>query len=582
VEANESLLSDSQGGQGGGGLRHARDRRLRRLADTPTNFNMDGKLAATEIKQCAAAMYKHLLTEAPEFFSSKQAENGLPSLRWITGLHSPALICYLVGLVKGDYDMRELDLRGVEWKRDELALIAQNLRGLDRLNLSDASPESGLESRDLISLIERCKFLRHLELDRCPPGSVDDSVAAALGEHCSDLRCVSFSSDKSVSDIGVVEMVKRCTSITHLDVSHCESISDISLGHIGRNCQRLKELRVGWCIQITNKGVYSFAQTANPKMLTVLDLSACRKLTDDGVIGLSESLVNLEELSLYYCNKVTDAGIKQAMHCLLQLKKVNLGDLYQITSMPFFFDAIEDGRPVADAKMLTGLTHVDLSDCNLVTDDAVIEMSRRARFLHSLNLTGCGKLTDASVLGITLDNVTGVPRGEQLLDLDLGFCPHLTDAAVLALSSSCKLLQRLNLSGCTHVTHSSLVKLFKGCPGLQDLGIAHMRSVTDETIRAMCDELWIEHLDVSYCSALTDGTLGMLADNFTCLLELNVSWCRKLTDVGLEALVESYTLMQKLECAACDLFTDEMLERLRAKCDKLVVTGARVRERAGT
>lgn len=59
----------------------------------------------------------------------------------------------------------------------------------------------------------------------------------------------------------------------------------------------------------------------------VTDLSACRKIGDDGIIGVSERLTNLTELNVYYCNKITDRGCLAITHNLILLNTLNLADL---------------------------------------------------------------------------------------------------------------------------------------------------------------------------------------------------------------------------------------------------------------
>jgi len=56
-------------------------------------------------------------------------------------------------------------------------------------------------------------------------------------------------------------------------------------------------------------------------------LSACRKIGDDGIIGVSERLTNLTELNVYYCNKITDRGCLAITHNLILLNTLNLADL---------------------------------------------------------------------------------------------------------------------------------------------------------------------------------------------------------------------------------------------------------------
>ena len=64
--------------------------------------------------------------------------------------------------------------------------------------------------------------------------------------------------------------------------------------------------------------------------MTVLSLSGCSKITDDGVEVLSENLRQLKSLDLSWCSRITDASLEYIACDLCLLEELTL-DRYDLT-----------------------------------------------------------------------------------------------------------------------------------------------------------------------------------------------------------------------------------------------------------
>lgn len=72
-----------------------------------------------------------------------------------------------------------------------------------------------------------------------------------------------------------------------------------------------------------------------------------------------------------------------------------------------------------------------------------------------LNVSGCRSLSDRS-----LSKIGGGPvGGMNLTSVDISECVFASDAVVLSLSCHCPLLRHLNLSGCVRITDASIETL---------------------------------------------------------------------------------------------------------------------------
>ncbi|XP_039195980.1 F-box and leucine-rich protein 22 [Crotalus tigris] len=81
---------------------------------------------------------------------------------------------------------------------------------------------------------------------------------------------------------------------------------------------------------------------------------------------------------------------------------------------------------------------------------------------------------------------------------------HLVNEFLLQVSNRCPSLRSLKLSGCGHVTDDSIVLLLKSCPGLRTLQLENCVLITDQTLEAVAfhaDSLQTLHVD--FCRNIT-------------------------------------------------------------------------------
>ena len=154
--------------------------------------------------------------------------------------------------------------------------------------------------------------------------------------------------------------------------------------------------------------------------------------------------------------------------------------------------------------------------------------------LGALNLSNASHLTDLAVARIRY----GAP---YLHSLDLSNCGRLTDESILHVSSLVSLRQ-LSLAGSSWIRDSSISILSTGCSNIVKLSLCDCKLLTDEAMDTLARSgpPSLEELDISRCTLLTDSTLKHLARAQTIQLSsLSVGGCLKMTDVGLIPYVSS-------------------------------------------
>jgi len=86
-------------------------------------------------------------------------------------------------------------------------------------------------------------------------------------------------------------------------------------------------------------------------------------------------------------------------------------------------------------------------------------------------------------------------------------------------------LETVNLSGCILVTDKGMLTLSTKCGHVKSLGVSYVKRLTDQALCTMADYLWLEELDISGCSSVTDDGVEVLVLEFAGMVKLDLSSC---------------------------------------------------------
>ena len=528
------------------------------IADLPTAFSLYGEGTSNTRIQVAADVYRTVVKERPNFFSR------VIDLQWLFEIKTPAMVVYLVNEVKDGADLRDVDLSvAPNATCDEMERLSDYVRDVMNLSLVNCRPVDAT----LQTIVSRCHYLRHLNLAGCT--SISNEACTIMSKNCQALESLSLDGCRDISDEGLSDLALRCTRMENLNLNHLHLLTDNSLTALGETCHRLRDFSMCWMPSVTDRGMFTFATYCNATALTRLDISACRKIGDDGIMGIAERMTNLTDLNMYYCNKITDRGCLGVTHNLWRLERLVLNDLYQLTDRSFHFDREGDGRPAVDAHMLEAITELDITDCNRITDFGLASISARCTRLTKLCVSGVTRLTERGAELLAREPINGEARGDKLEILNLTFCQLLGDKAIGLFAPGLGNLAHINLTGCTKVSDEGIKMLTECCPCIQILNISHCRLVTDRAMFLVSQEFWVEGLDISYCPRISDEGVCMVLRSSPGILSLNVAWCRKLTDRTVEQLMENCKSLKTFNITALENITSDAISALKGT-NKLV------------
>ncbi|KAI0501725.1 hypothetical protein KFK09_016670 [Dendrobium nobile] len=272
------------------------------------------------------------------------------------------------------------------------------------------------------------------------------------------------------------------------------------------------------------------------KNLRRLSLSRSRpnvfgRVTDIGILVLTEGLRGLESIRLEGFSKVTDAGYISILQSFKNLKRFEVINGYLLSDLAFH-----------DLSFLSGsLVEVVLISCHLLTSETAESLSL-CKNLELLDLGGCKSIADRGLNSISILS--------KLTSLDLSGA-DITDSGLSALGLGRSPIVTLCLRGCRRVGDRGFKKLFKKgsviTETLSKLDLGYLPGVSDETVARivkMCRE--ITNLCIRSCFFVTDASiraLGLMPDiegRRRSIKRLDIYGCSRLSSDSIELFSHPY------------------------------------------
>ncbi|XVF66346.1 hypothetical protein PTKIN_Ptkin10aG0027900 [Pterospermum kingtungense] len=296
---------------------------------------------------------------------------------------------------------------------------------------------SNVTSLGIISLAQKCSFLKSLDLQGCYVG---DQGLAVVGKCCKQLEDVNLRFCESLTDAGLVDLATRVgKSLKSLGVAACARITDKSLEAVGSHCKSLETLSLDSEF-IRNQGILAIAQGC--PLLKVLKLQ-CINVTDEALMGVGISCLSLEMLALHSFQQFTDNGLRSVGKGCKKLKNLTLSDCYFLSDKGL--EAIATG--------CAELTHLEVNGCHNIGTTGLESVGR-----------SCPHLTELSLL----------------------YCQRIGNVALHEVGRGCKYLQALHLVDCSSIGDDAICSIAKGCRNLKKL---HIRRCYEGTIQ-FCVRKW--------------------------------------------------------------------------------------------
>ncbi|KAL3468452.1 hypothetical protein BJX64DRAFT_273425 [Aspergillus heterothallicus] len=244
----------------------------------------------------------------------------------------------------------------------------------------------------------------------------------------------------------------RNQRLEYINVSGLDSVTNSAMKIIAKSCYQLRTLNVSWCAGVNTTGLLKIVK-ACPKLSELL-ASEIRGFDNKELPLELFHRNNLERLVISRTD-ITDETLSILMH------GVNPE-----------MDVLED-RPIVPPRRLK---HLDLHQCEALTDKGVQNLEYNVPNIVGLQLSGCTELTDDAIVPI-------IQTAPNLTHLELEELENLTNQTLteLARSPCAPFLEHLNVSYCEALSDPGMLLVMKNCPSLRFVEMDNTR-ISDLTL----------------------------------------------------------------------------------------------------
>jgi len=364
--------------------------------------------------------------------------------------------------------LRAVSLHGLCRRSEVVEALAERCEGLESLQFCLRGHQG--HSVRFASLLTRCSALTQLDATDCP--FANDGLLRALAAGQSERRLAEAPASPAAAaaaaagpgDAGPPAATPAAASSAAAAAATAVSSTTAGLAPdaVGRAAPGgggpLRELLLGRCLHVTSAGVAAVA-AACPSLerlelrgspgvgadamralaasecsasLTSLQVPATH-IGDAGVAAMAAACPGLRQLDLSSVRGLGDEGLAAlaAAECVPRLSLLGLGGMGA---------GVTAGGLASLVSRAIGLRTLKLpSNRFCVTDDVIRAAASSCTGLASLNLRGCGSVSDAGLLALA------TARHATLTSLELEFCIGISDAGVEALAEHCTALEAVSL-----------------------------------------------------------------------------------------------------------------------------------------
>ena len=257
-------------------------------------------------------------------------------------------------------------------------------------------------------------------------------------------RCIQYLSFKHMSTAAqILQVCKQLGSnLKVLSLQGCRRVNNALLKELSGYCPNLLRLDLSRCRQLeVAKNAAWLDNCANTwKNLTVMDLNACKDISDILVSKIADIFPFMENLYISGCKGISIATWEKMAKKLPSLNYLDISRSDMTDEMILKFSQIPELK----------LQGINLTACKHLTDDGVVSLVKNQNWLEVLKLA-CVEVTNTTLICIG-------KHMQCLRVLDLNSCRQLTDGALSSVKALLINLHSLNLYSCYQLSNSGLAQ----------------------------------------------------------------------------------------------------------------------------
>ncbi|KAM7510740.1 hypothetical protein LguiB_009615 [Lonicera macranthoides] len=214
--------------------------------------------------------------------------------------------------------------------RIEAKLIAPALKKFKHLEVLSVAGIPSVCDGFLNDIINSCgRNMKDLNLADCP--KLTDLSLKVIGKACSALRALDISNLEKVTDMGIQYLADGCRSIQTLKLYRNGFSDEAVAAFLEVSGESLKELSLNNVTKVGANTALSLAKFS--RKLLSLDISWCRRITDDALGLIVDSCLSLKLLKLFGCTQITNVFVKGHSNRQVRIIGLNLTPVLEHINM---------------------------------------------------------------------------------------------------------------------------------------------------------------------------------------------------------------------------------------------------------
>ncbi|KAK2147791.1 hypothetical protein LSH36_535g01016 [Paralvinella palmiformis] len=405
---------------------------------------------------------------------------------------------------------------------------------------ADIHEESGSQSQimaaSILAIAKQNPGLRHLMTNYLGRGDWLYRVCAC----CTSLETLSIRGAVWTSTDSLLSACDCLVSLTELCISET-LVDDRCVGGVASRCPRLRRVDISACRNVTDTGIIALTEACPGIVELALNNSryVSGNVTDLGLCSVASNLPHLRRLWISFCPSVSPSGVRLVAEKCPDLEEIHTVGCVALTEPAF----------LALAAYCKKLRMIDASQCLQLRSRTVEVMLLSLPSLTTLLVESCRSVSElrlrrssendspedvddnddddevtnsegdraAPSYTVTADP-TELPTSD-LTSISLSFCSQLEPRAVLSLAAFCPKLRSVNLTACCQLSDVCLEVLTRECQHLRYLDISsgssfRLAKLTDHTLFAISKNC--RQLEELHMKALFGVTMSGLESVVTC------------------------------------------------------------------
>ncbi|XP_065920251.1 F-box/LRR-repeat protein 2-like isoform X2 [Dysidea avara] len=312
--------------------------------------------------------------------------------------------------------------------------------------------------------------------------------------------------------------------------------------------------RMCWHELFTIENLRAISYNLLSDELNRIHMSYSEQVNDELLKLLSSCKCSPKWLTIHKCKAVTSKGLVHITGMLSQVETL------QLRKLPGLIDSVTVCFNVGEL-----LTHLDLRECEAVTDVGLMALLKRCPNISILNVAYLSQLTNKSL------QTAASCLGKNLLELDAAKVYHITNVATEAIADNCPNLTMANFDDCLKLDGLGICKMARQC-NLKVLQISYCFGIKSQALGQILqsDRLQENLVELVLFRLIFDPSVATHLEMFSSLSELSLcGMIYRTSVVAMNIFTAIGHQLSKVDLSNCTQLTDDVWDVLVKCCTSL-------------